>query len=104
MSKKNFDKGQKPAIDYGLSVSRLGGAVQSSRMKKLGAAIRRELLSYLEKRDIYELANTDEMSFEIQKLLREGKMIQNCLNQYKFETKNEEEIIRTFEGLMEKKA
>lgn len=104
MSKKNFDKGQKPAIDYGLSVSRLGGAVQSSRMKKLGAAIRRELLSYLEKRDIYELANTDEMSFEIQKLLREGKMIQNCLNQYKFETKNEDEIIRTFEGLMEKKA
>ena len=60
--------------------------------------------SYLEKRDIYELANTDEMSFEIQSLLSEGKLIQNCLNQYKFETKNEEEIIRTFEGLMEKKA
>lgn len=100
LSKKSFDKGQKPAIDYGLSVSRLGGAVQNPKMKKVGAKIRRELLSYLEKRDVYELANSDEMSKEMQELLREGKIILQCLGQYKFETKNEHEIIRTFESLI----
>ena len=37
LSNKAFLKGQKPAIDYGVSVSRLGGAVQDEKMKKLGA-------------------------------------------------------------------
>ena len=41
LSRKNFDKGQKPAIQYGLSVSRLGGAVQDAPVKKLGARVRR---------------------------------------------------------------
>lgn len=103
LSKKLFDKGQKPAIDYGLSVSRLGGAVQNSRMKKIGAQIRRELLSYLEKKDVYELANTDEMSAEMRGLLSKGKEILNCLSQYKFEAKDEEEMINRFERLTEKK-
>lgn len=35
LSAKEFSKGNKPAINYGLSVSRLGGAVQSETMKKL---------------------------------------------------------------------
>lgn len=35
LSAKNFAKGEKPAINYGLSVSRLGGNVQSDDMKKL---------------------------------------------------------------------
>ena len=52
LSKKNFDKGQKPAIQYGLSVSRLGGAVQTADMKQLGAVVRRELLTYLETREV----------------------------------------------------
>ena len=30
LSSKNFQKGEKPAINYGLSVSRLGGAVQTT--------------------------------------------------------------------------
>lgn len=64
LSKKNFDKGEKPAINYGLSVSRLGGAVQTDAVKKLGSKVRRELLSYLETRAVYELANMDEMGPE----------------------------------------
>ena len=40
LSEKSFQKGQKPAINYGLSVSRLGGAVQTDAMKKLGARVR----------------------------------------------------------------
>lgn len=102
LSKKNFDKGQKPAIDYGLSVSRLGGAVQTANLKKLGSSIRRELTSYLEKRDVYELANTDEMSEEMRNSLSRGKTILSCLTQYKFEKKDEDEIIKTFSGLMDK--
>ena len=39
LSQKNFEKGFKPAIDYGLSVSRLGGAVQTKDMKRIGAAL-----------------------------------------------------------------
>ena len=42
LSSKNFARGEKPAIDYGLSVSRLGGAVQKDSIKKVGAAVRRE--------------------------------------------------------------
>ena len=99
LSKKNFDKGMRPAIDYGLSVSRLGGAVQSKKISKLGSKIRRELLAYMEKRDVYELANKDEMSNEMRELLEKGEKILDCLNQYKFEKKDEEEIIRTFENL-----
>lgn len=99
MSKKNFDKGQRPAIDYGLSVSRLGGAVQSKKMSKIGSQIRRELTSYMEKRDVYELANKDEMSPEMRGLLEKGEKILASLNQYKFEIKNEEEIIDTFKKL-----
>ena len=102
LSKKNFDKGQRPAIDYGLSVSRLGGAVQSKRISMLGSKIRRELLSYMEKRDVYELANKDEMSPEMRGLLEKGEKILDCLNQYKFELKDEDEIIKTFENLANK--
>lgn len=101
LSKKNFDKGQKPAIDYGLSVSRLGGSVQTPKLKKLGSSIRRELRSYLEKRDVYELANTDEMSPEMRESLSRGKTILEGLNQYKFEKKDEEEIVKTFESLID---
>ena len=35
LSSKSFTKGEKPALNYGLSVSRLGGAVQSPDMKML---------------------------------------------------------------------
>ena len=72
LSAKNFQKGQKPAINYGLSVSRLGGAVQTQEMKRLGARVRRELLSYLETKEVYELANEEEMSREMRERLRAG--------------------------------
>ena len=75
LSSKNFTKGEKPALDYGLSVSRLGGNVQAPDMKKTGSLVRNKLLEYLEVRDIYELANIDEMSEELQNRLKEGKVI-----------------------------
>jgi len=100
LSAKNFEKGQKPAIDYGLSVSRLGGAVQTKEIKKIGAIVRRELLSYLETRDVYELANMDEMSPELRNKMLNGKEIVNHMKQYKFCPRSLEEMSMLFDGLV----
>ena len=104
LSAKNFARGEKPAIDYGLSVSRLGGSVQTSDMKKVGTKLRRELLSYLEVRSVYELANIDEMSKELQKKMKDGKVILNKLKQYKFSPKSKEEMKSDFAFLFDDNA
>ena len=96
LSAKNYQKGIKPAINYGLSVSRLGGAVQTPEMKKLGAKVRQKLLSYLETREVYELANMDEMSPELQNKLKEGKKILDNLNQYKYSPLTMQQILDKF--------
>jgi len=99
LSSKNFTKGEKPALNYGLSVSRLGGAVQAADMKKYGSLVRNKLLEYLEVRDIYELANIDEMGEELQKRMKEGKVILEKLKQYKFAPKSKEEMIELYKFL-----
>lgn len=99
LSSKNFTKGEKPALNYGLSVSRLGGAVQSPDMKKYGSLVRNKLLEYLEVRDIYELANIDEMGEELQTRMKEGKVILEKLKQYKFAPKSKEEMIELYKFL-----
>ena len=96
LSDKNYQKGIKPAIDYGLSVSRLGGAVQNKQMKELGALTRQKLLSYLETKDVYELANTDEMSSELQEKMLSGKKIMDNLIQYKYNPLSVDEILEKF--------
>ena len=96
LSTKQFLKGQKPAIDYGISVSRIGGAAQGKEMKKLGANIRLKLLNYLETKEVYELANVDEMGEELKKKINEGKMIENALRQNKFEPMSYTEILDRF--------
>ena len=101
LSSKNFAKGEKPALDYGLSVSRLGGAVQSPEVKRLGSLVRGKLLEYLEVRDIYELANIDEMSEELQHRMKEGKVILDKLKQNKFSPKSKEEMLDLYKFLEE---
>lgn len=99
LSSKNFAKGEKPALNYGLSVSRLGGNVQAHDMKKLGSLVRNKLLEYLEVRDIYELANIDEMSKELQDRMKEGKVILDKLKQYKFAPKTKEVMLELYRFL-----
>ena len=89
LSSKNFARGEKPALNYGLSVSRLGGNVQSSDMKRVGSLVR----------DIYELANFDEMSPELQMRMKNGKIILEKLKQYKFAPKSKEEMLKLYEFL-----
>lgn len=99
LSAKNFEKGQKPAINYGLSVSRLGGAVQTKDIKKIGPGIRRELLSYLEQKEIFELANADEMGESMKNLMDRGARISKMLNQHKFAVKKTDEMIEMVKTL-----
>ena len=101
LSSKSFQKGEKPAIDYGLSVSRLGGAVQEKSMKAVGTVVRRKLLSYLETRHVYELVNMDEMSAELKNQFMEGKFILDNLNQYKFSARTPEEMRAAFSEIIE---
>ena len=102
LSSKNFQKGEKPAINYGLSVSRLGGAVQTKELKEMGTQIRRKLLSYLERKSVYELVNEDEMSAELKNSFKEGEQILEKLRQYKFSTKTHQEMIDLFQDLFQK--
>ena len=102
LNAKNFTKGEKPAIDYGLSVSRLGGNVQSEDMKRVGSKVRINLLSYLDVRQIYELANIDEMSVELQNRLKEGQRILDNLRQYKFSPKTKQEMLDSYKFISEK--
>ena len=84
LSEKQFQKGQKPAINYGLSVSRLGGAVQSEAMKILGSKVRRELLSYLESASVYQLVNEDQMTEDLKIKIKTGNKLLNLFKQPKF--------------------
>ena len=72
-------------------------------MKALGAQVRRVLLSYLETRDVYELANEDEMSPELQEKLFKGQILLNSLIQYKYSPLTKDEIISRFTQNLEVK-
>jgi F-type H+/Na+-transporting ATPase subunit alpha len=96
LSEKLFKKGQKPAINFGLSVSRLGGAVQSPDIKKIGAVVRREVLSYLETSDVYQLVNVESLSDELQSKIFKGQKLLGLLNQRKFSPMSQEKLIADF--------
>ena len=68
-------------------------------MKKSGSLVRNKLLEYLEVRDIYELANIDEMSTDLQNRMKEGKIILDKLRQYKFAPKSKDEMLELYKFL-----
>ena len=100
LSEKNFKKGQKPAVNFGLSVSRLGGAVQKPSIKTVGAVVRRELLSYLETADVYQLVKVDSMSSDLQEKIYRGKKMLELLKQPKFSPRSEAKMIEAFGFVM----
>ncbi len=103
MSNKWFKKGQKPAINYGLSVSRLGGAVQKDSIKKIGSKVRQELLSYLETADVYQLVDVNSLSPELREKIARGEQLLNLLRQPKFSPLSEEKLIEKFGFILEDK-
>ena len=58
-------------------------------MKKIGSDVR----------SVYELANTDEMSIELQERLKNGKKILDTLKQYKYSPRTKEETIELYNFL-----
>ena len=96
LSEKMFKKGQKPAISFGLSVSRLGGAVQTDKIKQIGSEVRRKLLSYLETADVYQLVAIESLSDDLQDKLYKGQELLRLLNQDKFSPMSQERLVEVF--------
>ncbi len=69
-----FNSGQRPAINVGLSVSRVGGAAQTRAMKKLAAPLRMQLAQYRELKTFAQFGS-DLDSVSQQMLLRGERMM-----------------------------
>jgi F-type H+-transporting ATPase subunit alpha len=78
-----FSSGFKPAIDLGLSVSRIGNKVQSSAMKELSGMLRLEYVQYNELLRVTRFKTT--VSEEITRRLRHGEAVTQLFIQEKNE-------------------
>lgn len=78
-----FNQGIKPAIDFGLSVSRIGNKASVPAMKKLAGKLRLEYLQYKELVRMTQLKTT--LSDEASARLRRGEVITEILMQGKNE-------------------
>jgi len=74
-----FNKGQRPAMNVGLSVSRVGGAAQVPAMKEVAGQLRLELAQY---RDLAAFAEfAQELDEASQAQLARGERVMEILNQ-----------------------
>ncbi len=78
-----FNAGQRPAINAGLSVSRVGGAAQIKAMKKIAAPIRVELAQYRELAAFAQFGS--ELDKDTAEKLAQGERIQEMLKQAQYE-------------------
>ncbi|MCK5179243.1 MAG: F0F1 ATP synthase subunit alpha, partial [Candidatus Omnitrophica bacterium] len=77
-----FYKGVKPAIDFGLSVSRIGNKAQWPAVRKSSKDVRLEYLQYQELLQMTRLRATG-LSEEAQARLKKGEIITQLINQNK---------------------
>lgn len=82
LSTSLFGEGHKPAVDLGLSVSRVGSKVQWSIIKSLSASLRLEYVQYRELLRISKL-KTSGQSDEAQQQLKGGEILSEILKQEK---------------------
>jgi F-type H+-transporting ATPase subunit alpha len=77
-----FYKGVKPALSYGLSVSRIGSAAQDKALKKIASRLKLELAQY---REVEVFAQFDyELDMSTQLQLIRGESLIECLKQDQF--------------------
>ncbi len=74
-----FNAGRRPAINAGLSVSRVGGSAQIKAMKKIAAPIRVELAQYRELAAFAQFGS--ELDADTAEKLAQGERIQEMLKQ-----------------------
>jgi len=77
-----FNKGIRPAIDFGLSVSRIGNKAQWPAMKALSERLRLEYIQYQELLQMTQLRTTG-LSKEAEEKLKRGQAITQLLIQDK---------------------
>src|SRR6201997_5548491 len=76
---KLFNEGVRPAINVGLSVSRVGSAAQYVAMKKLAGSLKLELAQYREIESFASFAS--ELDADTQRTLARGERLVQTLNQ-----------------------
>ena len=74
-----FNSGFRPAVNAGLSVSRVGGAAQIKAMKKIAAPIRTELAQYRELAAFTQFGS--ELDADTKEKLAQGERIKEVLKQ-----------------------
>lgn len=77
-----FNKGFKPAVDFGLSVSRIGSKAQWPAMKELSQSLRLDYIQYKELLQMTQLRTTG-LSKEAEAKLRRGEAINQLIIQEK---------------------
>ena len=77
-----FNAGIRPAINAGLSVSRVGGAAQTKVIKKLGGGIRLALAQYRELAAFAQFAS--DLDDATRKQLERGKMVTELMKQFQY--------------------
>ncbi len=77
-----FSQGIRPAVNAGLSVSRVGGAAQTKAIKKLGGGIRLDLAQYRELAAFAQFASDLDAATKAQ--LERGKRVTELMKQKQF--------------------
>ncbi len=78
-----FHEGQRPAINVGLSVSRVGGAAQTKLMKQVSASLRTNLAQYRELKDFTQLGS--DVDEDTRKTLNAGAHLMEALQQGRYQ-------------------
>lgn len=92
-----FNAGIRPAINAGISVSRVGGAAQTKVIKKLGGGIRLALAQYRELAAFAQFAS--DLDEATRKQLERGKMATELMKQSQFATLSVGEMALTLFAL-----
>ena len=77
-----FRSGQRPAVNVGLSVSRVGGDAMTGAMKSASGTLRLDLAQYREMKVFTQFSNY--LDDETQKNLRSGETLMNVLKQEQY--------------------
>jgi F-type H+-transporting ATPase subunit alpha len=88
-----FNAGIRPAINAGLSVSRVGGAAQTKVIKKLGGGIRLALAQYRELAAFAQFAS--DLDEATRKQLERGKLVTELMKQFQYSPMNVAEMAVT---------
>ena len=93
-----FNQGIRPAINVGLSVSRVGSAAQTKAMKKVSGSMKLELAQYREMAAFAQFGS--DLDASTQKLLNRGSKLTELLKQKQFSPMTvAEQVVSVFCGV-----